>query len=149
MMTAAELLTNALDNRGRTQKELAKFLHAKTVTLHKRIAQNGLKAQEFMDAAEYLGYKVMLVDAETSAEMKVTHKGVGPRTRRRIDGVVYDTGKANALCHTNPENGWWMELYEKDGQYFAAHYSEWDGVDDFITLCPADEAQKLVEEYGE
>lgn len=150
MMTAAELLENALRNRNVTQTELAEHLRAKPITLYKRISQNGLKAQEFMDAAEYLGYKVVMVDAKTDAEMKVTRKGIGPRTRRQIDGEVYDTAKANALCHTIPDNGWWMELYQQsDGKYFAAHYSEWEGADSFITLCPAEEARKLINEYGE
>lgn len=102
-----------------------------------------------MDAAEYLGYKVVLVDADTEELAEFPGKSTGPRIRKQIDGVVYDTAKAKPICHTDPDNGWWMELFESDsGQFFVAHYTTWDGVGNFITLCPAEEARNLRDTYA-
>lgn len=62
---------------------------------------------------------------------------------------MYDTAKAKPICHTDPDNGWWMEVFEADsGQFFVAHYTTWDGVGNFITLCPAEEAKNLRDTYA-
>lgn len=149
-MRAADLITSAMEHRGKTQKEMAVVLNHKTVTFHKRIAENALKAQEFLDAADYLGYRVTLVDKETEAKVEPVRKGVGPRVRKRIDCEVYDTAKAEPICHTPYENGWMLELFkDSEGRYFAAHHTEWDGIKSYITLVPDKEAEKLIEEFGE
>lgn len=145
-MKAAELLTNAILSRGVSNKEVAAVLNAKTSTFSKHITQNCLKAQELIDAAEYLGYKVVLVDAETNDELMLGSKSESPRVRKQIEGVVYDTAKARYICKTVARDGWWLELYQTaNGDYFAAHYTEWNGVESFLTLCPAEQAEKLIE----
>ena len=146
-MRAADILTSAMESRGKNQRDIAAVLHSKTSTFSKHIRLNALRAQELVDAAEYLGYKVVLVDMETDAEMPVVSKGAGPRVRKQIGGVTYDTAKANAICHTERKDGWWLELYQHTGgDYFVAHYTDWEGVENFITPCPADEARKLMDE---
>lgn len=145
-MKAAELLVNAIESRKAKNKDVAEALHSKTSTFSRHINENILKAQELVDAAEFLGYKVVLVDVTTNREMVVKAKSGSPRVRRQIYAEVYDTDKAIYLCRTEKKDGWWIELYRTaDGRYFAAHYTEWDGVDNFITLCPKEYAEKLVE----
>lgn len=148
-MTAAELLAGAIASRKKPNKEVAAHLGAKASTFSRRISRNCLKAQELMDAAEYLGYKVVLVDADTEELVEFPGKSTGPRIRKQIDAVVYDTAKSKPICHTDPDNGWWMELFEADsGKFFVAHYTTWDGVGNFITLCPAEEAKNLRDTYA-
>ena len=145
-MRAADLLTSAMVSRGVQNKEVAAVLHAKTSTFSKHITQNCLKAQALVDAAEYLNYRVVLVDAETEDELLMRTKSESPRVRKQIDGAVYDTGKASFICRTEANDGWWLELYQTaKGDYFAAHYTEWSGVESFLTLCPAEQAAKLIE----
>lgn len=91
----------------------------------------------------------MLADNGRGTELKVRRRGSGRRVRRVVDGVVYDTNMADALCRTPEENGWYIELFrDDDGRCFAVHYSSWYGVGPFITLCPEDEAEKLVRVYS-
>ena len=145
-MKAAELLVNAIESRGAKNKDVAAVLHAKTSTFSKHITQNCLKAQELVDAAEYLGYKVVLVDTKDNKELELKQRSSGPRVRKQIEGVVYDTSRASVICRTEKKDGWWLELYQTEGgEYFVAHYTEWDGVENFLALCPKDQAQRLIE----
>lgn len=145
-MKAAELLVSAIENRGKSHKEVAAHLKRKPATFSKNIKQNALRAQELVDAAEYLGYTVMLVDKDSSEAMELVSRGTGPRVRKQIGGEVYDTARAKFICKTEAKDGWWLELFQNEsGKFFAAHYTEWDGVENFITLCPDDEARKLTE----
>lgn len=145
-MKAAELLVNAIDSRGAKCKDIAEALHSKTSTFSRHINENSLKAQELVDAAAFLNYKVVLVDAETDKELSFVNRSGSPRVRRQIYAEVYDTAKAIFLCQTEKKDGWWLELYKTvEGKYFATHYTDWEGVDNFITLCPKEYAEKLIE----
>lgn len=145
-MKAADIILSAMKQRGATQKEVAAALRVKQATFSKHLKNNSLKAQELYEAAWYLGFRVILQDRQRETELQVFNKGVGPRVRRQIDGVTYDTDKASAICHTTAENGWWLELYkDSSGRYFVAHYTDWEGASNFLTTCPASEAKKLIE----
>ena len=102
------------------------------------------RRRNWMDAAEYLGYKVVLVDADT--EELAEFPG-------NLPALVFGN-RLMAWCTTQPRpsryatqtqttaGGW--EVFEADsGQFFVAHYTTWDGVGNFITLCPAEEAKNL------
>lgn len=145
-MKAAELLVNAMESRGAKNKDVAAVLHAKTSTFSKHITQNCLKAQELVDAAEYLGYKVVLVDTKDNTELELKSRSDSPRVRKQIDGKVYDTTRARFICRTGASDGWWLELYQnEDGEYFVAHYTHWDGVESFLSLCPKMYAERFIE----
>lgn len=144
-MNAGEIILNALARRNKTQRELAAALGLTEPALCNKLHRSTLTADEFIRAAECLDYKLVVADCEDGEELRPIRKGIGPRVKKVIDGVLYDTDRASALCHTEPESGWWLELYEhSDGSFFVAHYTDWAGAENFITLCPPDEAQKLI-----
>lgn len=149
-MKAADLLTSAMDSRGVQNKELAAVLHSKSCTLSKHITQNCLKAQELVDAAEFLNYKVVLVDIKTDDELEVRPRSRSPRVRKQINGKVYDTAKSRYVCRSAANDSWWLELYETvDGEYFVAHYTHWQGVENFLSLCPKPYAERFIELNGD
>lgn len=149
-MRASDLLRSAVEARGTTQKALAEMMGVKESRLSKCITDNSLKAQELVDAAEALGYTPSFIDRQTEQPMVVLRRGSGPRLRKQINGTVYDTEKSSALCRTPVNDGWWLELYQTpSGELFVAHYTEWQGIESFITLCPREEALKLLEVNGE
>jgi len=149
-MKAADVVLDALRARSVTSKDMAEMMGVRPNTLSRKISENRLTANEFFFIAENLGYYVTLTDREGGNELKVRMRGTGRRVKRMLNGIIYDTSKADAVCHTTTENGWYIELYQDDqGRYFAAHYSTWEGADPFITVCPENEAKKLMQMYGD
>jgi len=150
LMKAADVVLDALKARGVTSKEMAETMGVRPNTLSRKISENRLTANEFFFIADSLSYDVTLTDRGCGNELKVRVRGTGRRVKRMLNGIIYDTGKADAVCHTPTENGWYIELYRDDeDRYFAAHYSTWAGADPFITVCPENEAQKLMQMYGD
>ncbi len=144
-MNAGEMIINALARCKKTQREMAAALGLTEPALCNKLHRSTLSADEFIRAAEWLGYKLVVAECENGEELRPIRKGIGPRVKKVINGVLYDTKRASALCHTEPESGWWLELYEQsDGSFFVAHYTDWAGAENFITLCPPAEAQKLI-----
>lgn len=68
-VVAAHLISGAMRRRNVMQKEVATALHRNPATFSRHLSENTLRAQEFIEAAGYLGYKVTLVDAETDEEL--------------------------------------------------------------------------------
>lgn len=148
-MKASEIVEDAIRAKGILKKEAAGLIEMHPNTLVRKLSENRMKAQEFIDLLERLGYTVSLVDTKENTELKARRRGSGPRVRRMIDGVFYDTRNADAVCRTEIENGWYIELYQDDdGRYFAVHYSTWEGTGPFITCCPREEAEKLRKQYA-
>ena len=53
-----------------------------------------------------------------------------PRVVQMVDGVTYDTGKAESLCTSKTEHSdeFYMELFkDPSGAYFVAYYQVWEG----------------------
>ena len=149
MIKASDVVLDALRARAVTSKEMAEAMGVHANTLSRKISENRLTANEFFAIAERLGYEVTLTDKSGGSELKVRKRGTGCRVKRMMNGTVYDTIRADAVCHTTTENGWYIELYRDDyGRYFAVHYSNWDGADPFITSCPESDAQKLIQMYS-
>ena len=149
-MKASEIIEEVLQSRGVLQKEFAEKVGQLPKTLSKKLSANKLSAQELIDYADELGFEVALVDRAGNSRLTVRKRGTGPRVKKMVNGVVYDTQKSDALCHTDVENGWYMELYrDAEGRLFAVHYSFWADVDAFITCCPAEEARVMYERYAE
>lgn len=149
-MRASNIIIDALEAKGVTQKEMAEKLGKNYKTFGRWVSENRLTAQWFVDIAAKLGYDVVLVEHNCGEELKVRVRGTGPRVRRMVDGVVYDTAKADALCHSDVEDGRYMEVYRnQDGRYFIVHYSLWQKEMHTITPCGEEEARHMVEKYSD
>lgn len=149
-MKASYIVEDALQTRGVLQKELAERIGQQPKTLSKKLSTNSMKAQELVDYVRELGYEIVLVDLSGQERLTVRRRGIGSRVRKMVDGIIYDTAKSDALCHTDVENGWYMELYrDAKARHFVVHYSFWDDVEPFITGCPIDEARVMYCKYAE
>lgn len=141
---AKKIIEEALDTKGLSQKWLAGQLGAEPQNFNRKLVRNTLSAQELIDAAEALGYRVALLDNSSGKELKPRRVGIGPRLRQMIDGVLYDTGKSDAICHTEPVAGWFMELYRDiKGRYFVAHYTDWENDSGHLSVCGLEDAKRL------
>lgn len=59
---ATDILLKALDTRGRSQKWLAEKTNVSTSTWHMRLKRDNMKADDFLEAMEALGYVMMPMD---------------------------------------------------------------------------------------
>ncbi len=143
-MKASDIIEDAQQSRGILQKELAERIGQQPKTLSKKLSANRMSAQELVDYITELGYEISLVDHDGNDRLTIRRRGTGPHVRKMVDGVYYDTNKADALCSTDVSNGWFMELYrDREGRFFVVHYSFWTKIDSFISPCPVEEAKKM------
>ena len=149
-ITAADIIRDALKAKDWPQRELAAKMGWSPQNLSGRLQKNSLSAEEWRKAAAILGFEIKMVEIDSNEELRTRKRGTGPRVRQMVNGVIYDTFKADALCHTLWTDGWFMELYkDEEGRYFVAHYTDWkDGVN-HISPCGSEDARKLYEEHGE
>ena len=151
-MKASDIVEDALQLRGILQKELAERVGQDHKCLSRKLRSNSIKAQELIDLTHELGYEIKLVDCQGNGQtVSVRRRGTrGPRVKRMAGGIIYDTAKSDALCHTDVEDGRYMELYQDpEGRFFIVHYSFWRKEDATITPCQEDEARHLFEKYAD
>ena len=150
-MKASDIVEDALQRRGVLQKELAERVGQDHKYLSRKLTTNSMKAQELIDLIHELGYEIKLVDRQGSGQtVSVRRRGTGPRVKRMVGGVTFDTAKADALCHTDVEDGRYMALYrDPEGRFFIVHYSFWQKEDATITSCQEDEARHLFDKYSD
>ena len=148
-MKALDYINEALIARGKSRLWLSKQMGLTPQNLSRKLLNNTITTREFLSALSHLGYEIKLIESEASELTTTRKRGVGPRVRQMIDGVIYDTFKAEALCYTTPRDGWFMELYKDDnGRHFVAHYTEWESGTNHISLCGEADAMGLCEKYG-
>lgn len=150
-MKASDIVEDALQLRGILQKELAERVGQDQKYLSRKLSTNSMKAQELIDLIHELGYEIKLVDRQGDGQtVSVRRRGTGPRVKRMVSGITFDTAKADALCHTDVDDGRYMELYrDQEGRFFIVHYSFWQKEDAAITVCQEDEARHLFEKYAD
>ena len=104
-----------------------------------------------------LGYEVRLVELESGIEFESRRKGHGRRVRQVVNGVLYDTHKADMLCGdfyrdgiNEYIDGMAFELYvDCFGRFFVARYTDWENGSDSITTIGKEDAYKLYRKYGD
>lgn len=87
----------------------------------------------------------------------VVVKGHGRRVRQVVNGVLYDTHKADMLCGdfyrdgiNEYIDGMAFELYvDCFGRFFVARYTDWENGSDSITTIGKEDAYKLYRKYGD
>lgn len=116
-----------------------------------------VRAEEWRNMMHELGYEVKLVDRKSGIEFEGRRKGHGRRVRQVINGVLYDTYKADMLCGdffkygaSEYTDGMAFELYvDYFGRFFVARYTDWENGSDSITTIGKEEAGKLYKKYGD
>lgn len=153
----SEILRDALEAKNYSQREFAKMMGWTPQNFNQRLKKNSFSAEEWRKMAYMLGYEVRMVELESGIEFEGRRKGHGRRVKQVINGVLYDTYKADALCSDffqDGENeytdGMAFELYiDSFGRFFVARYAEWENGTDSITEIGREDAGKLYRKYGD
>jgi len=155
-MTSKELLTAAFKATNTAQGDGAKKIGWTKQQLSSKLVRNSLRADEFLAILDAIGVDIEFKVRETGQPVTARIPGAGRRVRRMVDKVIYDTAAADALANNfyadgvnEYVDGRAMELYiDKEGRYFFAEYSEWEGTKDRITPVTANAAATFIEKYG-
>jgi hypothetical protein len=155
-MTSKEALAAALKETGKTQAEAAVKMGWVPQQLSARLVRNSLRADEFLELMDAIGIDVVLTVRDTGAVLKSHIAGAGRRVRGMVNRVIYDTEAADALANNfyadgvnEYVDGKAMELYlDREGRYFFAEYTNWEGAKDRITPVTANDAAAFIERYG-
>lgn len=155
-MTSKELLAAALRDTGKTQAEAAAKVGWVPQQLSARLTRNSLRADELLDLLEGIGIELTMTVKETGKIVRSHIQGVGRRVKAMVDRVTYDTASSDALANNfyadgvnEYTDGKALELYiDREGRYFFAEYSSWDGVKDRITPVTPETAAAFIEKYG-
>lgn len=155
-MSAKDILKAACKATNTSQNEGAKRIGFTRQQFSSKIIRGTLRADEFLAFLDALGVDVEFKVRETGKPVKLNVVGMGNRVKRMVDKVIYDTSRSDALANNfyadgvnKFTDGKAMELYiDKDGRYFFAEYSEWEGVKDQIIPVTASVAAAFIEKYG-
>lgn len=147
-MTAAEICKDLIERSTMQQKDVADKMGWTQQSISNKFRRNTLTAEEFRKIIEILGFDIKIVVNETSEEIKTRRKGVGERLQLMVNGVKYDTYKADAICHSDDSEEIFYELYQDiDGRYFVAQYVKWDGGVSSISPIGKEDAEKLMKKF--
>lgn len=142
--TVAAMVREVVDKSGKSHRAVATEIGMSASSFSQRITNNSFSAEELKKIAEATGNQ--LVFRPVSPYQR---RGVGERVRMMVDGIKYDTFTATAICHTEPIDGWYKELYmDADGRFYVVHYTRWKHARPFISRVSKEEAKELWEKYA-
>jgi hypothetical protein len=146
-MNAVEIIEKAISASGMDKKDVAAAIGMSPQNFTNKLSRNSFSAEELQNIMSATGHEL---DIKPTGIIPLRRQGIGPSFRQMVDRVIYDTEKADALCHTEKWNDWFIELYvDKEGRFFAVHYPEWEEAKPFISLIGKDAAKRLYKRYGE
>lgn len=143
-MTPAEIVKDLIGMSSMQQKEVAEKMGWTEQSISNKFRRNSLTAEEYLKIIEILGYELKLVERDTSEEVFTRRKGVGARLKMMVNGVKYDTYKADAICHSDESEDIFYELYvDQEGRYFVAQYVNWEGGVNSISPIGKEDAERM------
>lgn len=101
-MKASDMVRSALASAGKTQRELAEFMGWSPQNLSGRLKNDTLTFDELTKALGFVGYEVKMTSTEGSEILRLGNS-CSPRLTKMVNGVTFDTGKAESVC-TNKES---------------------------------------------
>lgn len=148
-MRASEMVRAALAGAGKTQKELAEHMDWSPQNLSGRLKNNSLTFDELSEALHFAGYEIGMSDA-SGAGLPVLNNSSSPAVAQTVDGVRYDTRKAESIC-TNKTvmfEDFYVELFvDASGNYFTVLYQLSGCQHHTITPVSAHVAQQFLERF--
>ncbi len=148
-MTPTEILKDLIKRSPMQQKEVAERMGWSPEGTSNKLRRGTISADEFAQMLEILGYEMKIVEIDTSAEVTARRRGVGKRLNMLVNGIRYDTYKADAICHSDESKDMFVELYRDDeGRYYVANYVNWEGGISSISPIGEADALTLMEELG-
>ena len=153
----SEILADALKAKNYSKKEFAGKMGWTPQNFGQRLKKNSFTAEEWRKMAGVLGYDLRLVEVESGIEFEGRKKGHGSRVKQVINGVVYDTYKADALCNNFYQDGkneyidgMAFELYiDPFSRFFLVQYTEWKNGINSITPISKKEAKIIYKKYSD
>lgn len=149
-MRASEMVRAALAGAGKTQKELAEHMGWSPQNLSGRLKNNSLTFDELSEALHFAGYEIGMSDASGSG-LPVLNNSSSPAVAQTVDGVRYDTRKAESIC-TNKSvmfEDFYMELFvDASGKYFTVLYQLFGCQQHTITPVSTYLAKQFSERFG-
>lgn len=140
----------ALVGAGKTQKELAEHMGWTPQNLSGRLKNNSLTFDELSKALHFAGYEVSMSDAN-GAGLPELGNSTSPAVAQTVDGVRYDTRKAESLCSNKVVmfEDFYVELFEDAaGNYFTVLYQLSGCQHHTITPVSARAAKQFLERFG-
>ena len=155
-MNTRDILETVMRDTDLTQADIAKQIGWTPQRLSAKLTRNSLRADELLMILDAAGVDVRLFRCGTDEELKPHKVGAGRRVRCMVDHVLYDTSESDALSnnfYADGKNefldGRAMELYiDREGRYFFAEYTNWEGAKDRITPVTAKDAAAFISRYG-
>lgn len=143
-MTAHRLIRQACVQRSKTQGELASSIGVSPKVLSEQLISGRIPFGRFSQILAELGYEVKVEPLGGGVPVEPQMRGISKDIRQMVDGVVYDTRKADAVCHTSEQSGWYNELYQdQEGRYFVVRNSLWNRENSYIRPCLEKEAKAM------
>lgn len=122
--TAAQLVREAIKETGMTLKQFAPLVGKTPQALSTQLNSGNMSAENWRKMARAAGYEVRMVRISKDP---IQRKSQGPRIRRMVDGVFYDTHRANTLSRPVPNGIFINQLFKDDnGLFFISSYCESD-----------------------
>ena len=144
-MTVADIVKGIIKKSDLQQAQVARLMDWTPQNLSNRLGRNTLYAEDFVKLLDVMGYKMLIVEKDTEEEVKTRKRGRAPRIQMMVNGVKYDTFKADALGCLGFAENFYQELYKTDdGEYFVVQVAEFDGGVNSITPVTPDVAYELL-----
>lgn len=148
-MSVSEMINEAIIAKGMKKKEVAYKMGWTPQNFTNRLRLNTIDAEEWIKLAKILGYEVQMVDMESGRALKQRRPSSGPRVMQMIDGIKYDTEKADSICRSPKLYGGWFELFKdiQTGNFYTVAYLE-TGKSACMALISAEDAKRFYEDCG-
>ena len=147
--SSADVIRHLAKRENKKLKEIAQNIGQSSSNFSYKLKNNNLTAQDFIKALGYMGYSIYLAknDKQVIPEIR---KGIGDPLKGMVEGVMYDTVKSDAVCHTECIYGMHVELYrDAEGRFFVAEYAEWGNGKNNISPIAKKDAYRLYKAYGD
>lgn len=148
-MTASNMVRSALIRAGKTQGDLASYMGCTKQNISDRLKRNTLTFDELSKALGFCGFTAKLLD-DQGREVPNLNNSTSPRVVQMVDGVTYDTAKAESLCDSKAQDGeeFFTELFQDaSGEFFVVHYQAWEGGKSTISPLSQNAAQRVYKLY--
>lgn len=155
-MKSKDVISAALKEIGISQAEGAKSIDWSPQRLSRKIVEGTLRADDFLRLMDAIGVDVEFKARSSGNVIKARKAGAGRKVSCMVNKVIYNTAASDALANNfyadgvnEYTDGRARELYvDKEGRYFFAEYSTWEGQKDLIIPVGANEAAAFIEKYG-
>ena len=146
-MTASEMITHAIEDRGVYKKDVASKMGWSAANLTNKLRRNTITADEFIKLADILGFNVQMANKGIELPVKKKTSRIGSRIVATVGDEQFDNSSAAQICHKTSSLSVDKELYLDKGKFFIVTHTS-DGVTN-IEKCTKGQARTLYTQCSE